>query len=88
VGANSPKELCGLQTQGEYRVLLMKIHSTTIDLLIRMYDPEEFQAVMETLALALLTEEQEGHAFMVLDFDDDYIADPQILGPTENYRLN
>ncbi len=53
-----------------------------------MYDPEEFQRVMETIVLFFLTEEQEGHAFMVLDFNDTHILDADIPGPTEKYIWN
>ena len=53
-----------------------------------MYDPEEFQRVMEHIVLFYLTEEQQGHAFMVLDFNDTQIMDTEIPGPTEKYIWN
>jgi hypothetical protein len=67
---------------------MIKLHDTTVTLMTKMYDPEEFQKVMEHIVLFLLTEPPEGHAFMVLEFDDTHIAEPEIDGPTENYIWN
>ena len=67
---------------------MIDLHPLTKNMLIRMYDPEEFQRVMEHIVLFYLTEEQQGHAFMVLDFNDTHIMDTEIPGPTEKYIWN
>ncbi len=67
---------------------MIDLHPLTKNMLIRMYDPEEFQRVMETIVLFFLTEEQHGHAFMVLDFNGTSILDTEIPGPTEKYIWN
>ena len=73
---------------------MIDLHPLTKNMLIRMYDPEELQRVMETIVLFFankryyLEEEQQGHAFMVLDFNDTHIMDTEIPGPTEKYIWN
>ena len=68
---------------------MRKLHGTTIDLLIRMYDPPQFQDVMERIVLEMLEHAEDNtYPFMTLQFGDDPVGEVNYNGPPETYRWN
>ena len=68
---------------------MRQLHGSTLQLLITMYEPQQFQEVMEHIVLFILqNSEDERFPFMTLQFGDKPLGDIPIDDPPANYRLN
>ena len=79
-----------LQAQSQHTVLLVRqLHGSTLQLLITMYNPQEFQEVMEDVVLFILQHsEDKRYPFMVLQFGDNPLGEIPIDDPPESYIWN
>ena len=68
---------------------MRQLHGSTLQLLITMYEPQQFQEVMEHIVLFILQNATDKrYPFMTLQFGDKPLGEIYIDDPPENYRLN
>jgi hypothetical protein len=68
---------------------MRQLHGTTLQLLITMYDPLQFQDVMERIVLEMLEHAEDNrYPFMTLQFGDDPVGEVYYDGPPRTYIWN